>query len=392
MKMATTRTHWLAPFLVLVAAANTHAQAPSRNLIPVAVPFLVVAPDARSAGMGDVGAATQPDANAGHWNPAKFAFADKALGVSLSHSPWLRALVPDMSLSYVSAYRRISTAEVVAVSLRYFDMGNVQLTNTLGQLQHNINPRDLAVDATYSRQLSRRFALAGTVRFIHSNLDGNVATGTLNQTGPANTAAVDVGWFYQTKTYWGALPVAFGLGMNLSNLGGKISYGGTTPPDFLPANLRLGTAFTGELDEYNKLTFALDINKWMAPTPGQDDPHGQQAPKTLVQGTLGSFADAPGGWREELSELMYAMGIEYWYKDMVAFRGGYYNEHRHKGGRKYVSLGLGLRYQAFGIDFAYLMPQAQATPLSDTLRFSLLFGFERGRPQPDDQAQARLDR
>ncbi len=390
--MFSKRFLFLAPLLVLAGATDSLGQSTNRHIIPVAVPFLIISPDARSSGMGDVGAATSADANAAHWNPAKFAFIDKPLGVSLSHSPWLRALVPDMSLSYASGYKRISQYEVIAVSLRYFDMGNVQLTGPTGQLLQNINPRDVAVDATYSRKLSRKFAIAGTVRFIHSNLDGNVTTGALNQAVPANTAAVDVGWFYQSKGHWGTLPVNFALGMNVSNVGGKIGYGSTAPPNFLPANLRLGTAFTGELDEYNKVTFAFDINKLMAPTPSDLDLTGAATPKTLFQGTMGSFADAPSGLREELQELMYAMGVEYWYKDLVAFRGGYYNEHRTKGGRKYLSLGLGLRYQAFGIDFAYLMPHAQATPLSDTLRFSLLFGFERNRPQPSDEpAQARLD-
>jgi hypothetical protein len=344
------------------------------------VPFLTFAPDARGAGAGDVGAATRPDANSGHWNPAKFAFVDERFGVSVSYSPWLRQITPDMSLSYLSAFKRIGRNEVVAASVRYFDLGSVQVTNNTGQLMQNLNPREMAIDGTYSRQLGRRFSIAGTVRFVHSNLAGQTAPNSPNlnlNAGPGNTVAVDVAWYYVHQGRQGLRPLDFALGMHIANVGGKISYGGTGQAEFLPASLRLGTALTRHLDPSNQLTLAFDVSKLLAPTPAGDDPHAAAQQLTVLRGVLGSFADAPGGWREEIRELMYALGLEYWYKDMLAFRGGYYNEHRTKGGRKYMTLGLGLRYQAFGLDFAYLLPQAQTLPLGDTMRFSLLFGFDR---------------
>jgi hypothetical protein len=371
---------------VLAQLTGVLGQDTTRRVISTAVPFLNITPDARSAGMGDVGVAISPDANATHWNPAKLAFLEKSMGMSISFSPWLQKLVNDMSLSYLSGYYKLSKQEAVAVSLRYFDMGSIQFTNQQGVLLQNFNPREIALDGTYSRKLSKEFSMAITGRFVHSNLAGNISNGANVNATPGNVVAADVSAYYEKKKVFGMIPTTIAFGMNISNIGGRMVYNNATTADYIPTNLRIGTGITAEIDEYNKLTFAFDINKLLVPTPPIRNAQGvitkgKDPDRTLVSAMFGSFNDAPNGFREEIQEFMLAVGLEYWYKDIFALRGGYFNENTIKGARKYFSTGLGFRYQKFGIDFAYMMPTLQNHPLADTMRFSLLFDFGKSKQE-----------
>lgn len=372
---------------ITFAQIGVLGQDSTRRVISTAVPFLTITPDARSAGMGDVGVALSPDANATHWNPAKLAFLEKTMGMSISYSPWLQKLVNDMSIAYLSGYYKISKQEAVAMSLRYFNMGSIQFTDLQGRLQQDFNPREIALDGTYSRKLSKEFSMAITGLFVHSNLAGNFSNGPGNVNAtPGNVVAADISAYYEKKKIIGMIPTTVAFGLNISNIGGRMTYNNPTTADYIPTNLRLGTGITAEIDEYNKLTFALDINKLLVPTPPIRNGQGQiikgkDPDRTLVSAMFGSFNDAPNGLREEIQELMFAMGAEYWYKDIFALRGGYFNENTIKGARKYFTLGLGFRYQKFGIDFAYMMPTVQNHPLADTMRFTLLFDFGRSKQE-----------
>lgn len=369
---------------------HTHAQTTplgqdsSRRVITTAVQFLLISPDARSAAMGDVGAAITADANAVHWNPSKLAFVDDEWGVSVSFSPWLRNLVNDMSISYLSAYKRIDNRRTVAVSLRYFDMGQLQFTDAIGNIIQDFRPREVAFDGTYAFKLSDNLSLAGTARFIHSNLAGSISNGSVQGGGtkPGNTVAVDLSMYYNKPLNLNTMDAELAFGFNISNVGAKISYNNPEQQDYLPANLRLGSAFTLNFDKSNRLTTALDFNKLLVPTPPVLDDNGnvisgQEYDRSLISSVLGSFGDAPDGISEELQEVMIAFGAEYWYNDIFALRGGYYYENPDKGDRSYFTVGLGLRYQMFGFDFAYLIPNQQNHPLSDTLRFSLLLNLDK---------------
>lgn len=368
---------------------NIVGQDDDKRVITTAVPFLSITPDARGGAMGDAGAATSPDANSVHWNPAKLVFIDYNVGFSLSYSPWLSKIINDMSLSYLSGYYKISQEQAIAMSLRYFDLGEIFFTDNSNIQQGRFNPRELALDATYSRKLSENFSIGVTARFVHSNLTGNFTSSTI-EAKPGNTASVDISAYY-IKAFQNS---ELSFGGNMSNIGAKLSYSNEANKDFIPINLRLGTAYKLNLDPYNSITFALDFNKLLVPTPpvyARDengtiivDPETQQPViergkdpnRPLLSGMFGSFTDAPDGFSEEMSEIMLAFGTEYWYNDTFAARIGYFYEHKNKGNRKYLSLGLGFRYNVFGIDFAYLVPQRQDHPLAETLRFSLLFNFK----------------
>jgi hypothetical protein len=388
-------------FLLTVAAAysnslfgqttppNIVGQNDNFRVITTAVPFLSITPDARAGAMGDVGVATAPDANSVHWNPAKLVFIDYNIGFSLSYSPWLSKIINDMSLSYLSGYYKISREQAVAVSLRYFDLGEIFFTDGNNIQQGRFNPKELAIDATYSRMLSENFSLGVTARYVHSNLTGNFTSSTI-EAKPGNTASVDISVYYQKEFQNSKLS----FGGNISNIGAKLSYSNEENKDFIPINLRLGSAYTMHIDPYNSITFALDFNKLMVPTPpvyARDDngtiivdpetgqaiiERGKDPNRPLLSGMFGSFADAPDGFPEEMQEIMIGAGAEYWYNRTFAARIGYFYESANKGNRKYLSLGVGFRYNVFGVDFAYLVPQRQNHPLAETLRFSLLFNFK----------------
>ena len=354
------------------------------RVITTALPFLTISPDARSGALGDAGVAISPDANSIHWNAAKLPFIEdgKDFGFALSYTPWLRKLVNDMSLSYLTGYKKLSKQEVVGVQLLYFDLGSIQFTDNNGQPIRDFNPQEYAIGATYARKLSEYLGVSLNLKFIHSNLSGNL---TLDQSGTstkaANAGAGDIGIYYRREVIVSAKPYDVAFGATISNIGNKVSYTNNNQKNFIPTNLRLGTAITVPLDEYNKVTFALDANKLMVPTPPLRDTAGnvidgkEDRNKSLISGMLGSFTDAPNGFNEELKEFMLSAGVEYWYNDKFAARGGFFHENKFKGNRRYFTLGFGMRLNVFGLDFAYLIPVQQNNPLAETLRFSLHFNF-----------------
>lgn len=344
-----------------------------RKVITTAVPFISITPDARAGGMGDVGAATSPDANSTYWNPAKTVFSEDEQAFSLSYTPWLGKIVNDMWIFYGSYYRKISKEQAIAGSFRYFDLGEIFLTED-GVNGRDFQPKELAITISYSRMLSQNLSIGLNGKYIHSNLIGNFTSSSGNlEAKPGNSVAADIGVYYNKDILKGSNS-NLALAAVISNIGAKISYSDENNKDFIPTNLRLGAAFTTSLDPYNKLTFGLDFNKLMVPSPQAD---GSENDKSLLSGMFGSFGDAEGGFSEELQEVAVSGGVEYWYNDTFAGRVGYFYESEEKGNRKYLTLGLGFRYQRFGIDFAYLVPQEQEHPLAETLRFSLLFNFEK---------------
>ncbi len=352
------------------------------NPITVAVPFLNFAPDSRASALGDAGVATSPDAYSMHWNIAKLAFIDSDMGASFSYSPWLGNIVDDMSLNYLTFYKRLDQQQAIAFSMRYFDMGELFLTGDQGEDLGIENPRELALDAGYSRKLTENLSVGVAGRFIWSNLTGQLNNAQGAQAG--TSIAVDLGVYYKKPFMFRGKNSEMAFGLNLSNIGQKLSYSTEDQEDFIPGNMRVGTAFTTNIDAYNSITFALDINKLLVPTPPTRDPDtgeitaGKDPDRPLLSGTFGSFGDAPGGFSEEMQELMYSFGVEYWYRDIFAARAGYFNEHENKGNRKYYTAGVGFRYQVFGVDFSYLIPQEQNHPLGDTLRFSFIMKLDGG--------------
>ena len=348
--------------------------------ITTAVPILTVAPDARSAAMGDAGVAISPDANAPHWNPAKLGFMQNDISISASYSPWLRNIVNDMSMSYVAFNKKLNETSSFSASLLYFNLGSIQLTDANGLPLQDFRPKEYTIDLAYGQKLSDYLSLGLGARFIHSNLSSGVTVGSGPNASTAkagNSVAADLGIYYSRDLIMGGKNYNLALGGNLSNLGAKIGY--TTPEekDFIPTNLRLGTAFTMELDPYNKITLALDGNKLLVPSPQLDTTANRLArQKNILNAVVTSFSDAPDGFSEEIKEINLSVGAEYWYDNLFAARVGYFYEDPDKGNRQYFSMGLGLRYQKFGIDAAYLIPNDQNNPLAQTIRFSLHFNLE----------------
>ncbi len=340
----------------------------TNRIITTAVPFLGITPDSRAAGMGDVGAATSPDANSGYWNAAKLAFIENGYGVSASYTPWLGKIINDMSIFYLSGFYKISREQTVAASMKYFDLGEIQFRDINAVDQGRFNPREYAFDVTYSRLLTEHFSLGGALRYIHSNLTGALTTGNVDAR-PGNSAAVDLGVFYTKPMVTKNSNLSFGATM--TNVGAKISYSDAKQKDFIPVNLRLGGAFKTELDPYNSLTFAMDLNKLMVPS--RRPPIGV-APPTLLNGIFSSFTDAPGGAKEELHEIIVSSGVEYWYRNTFSGRLGYFLEAKDKGNRKYLTSGVGMRVNNFGLDMAYLVPtNKRENALAETIRFTILY-------------------
>lgn len=359
------------------------------NTITTAVPFLMISPDARAGGMGDLGVASSPDANSIHWNPAKLAFMEKNIGFAVSYTPWLKALVNDIYLAYLTGYVKPKGGDqAIAGSLRYFSLGNITFTDNNGVTIRDFKPNEFSLDAAYSRKLSETFSGGIALRYIHSNLTGGTTVeGSESKAG--NTVAADVSVYYQKDIDAGKKPAVFSFGLNISNIGAKISYTQTGTKNFIPTNLRLGPGIKFRLNEFNDIAFNLDINKLLVPTPpiyGQDTTagggttdlilYGKDPNVSTAQGIFQSFGDAPGGFKEELKEYVIAFGMEYWYDKQFAFRAGYFNENKLKGNRKYFTLGAGLRLNVFGIDLAYLIPTEQRNPLENTLHFTLTFDFD----------------
>jgi len=320
------------------------------NAITTAVPFLLIAPDSRSGSMGDIGVATSPDGSSQHWNAAKYAFIDSKMGFTVSYSPWLRQLTSDIGLSYITGYYKINDMSAISGSLRYFSLGEINFKDKFGIDQGTYSPNEFAIDAAYIRKLGDHLSGSVTLRYVNSNLIG------------------------KTKGN-----VAFGAQM--SNVGNKISYSEGLETDFLPMNFRFGPSVMVELDEYNQLTFSVDINKLLVPTPPVYDDNGEitdgmDPDRSVGNAIFTSWYDAPGGFTEEMHEFYIGSGIEYAYDQKFFVRGGYFYEHATKGNRKYFTLGAGFKYNVFTLDFSYLIPTTQRNPLENTLRFTLIFNFD----------------
>lgn len=366
------------------------------NTVTTAVPFLLITPDSRGGALGDCGVASSPDANSMHWNPAKYVMASKDFGLSMSYTPWLRQLVPDISLSYLAGYKKIGKIGAVAGSLRYFTLGSIQFTDINGNAIGTYKPAEIALDGGYSQKLGPNFSAGMAMRYIYSNLTNSIPLPNGTSTHPGTSFAVDVAAYYINKKIEIEKKKAeVGVGLNISNVGAKISYTDNATlqsKDFIPIQMRLGASLNIHLDDYNTIGFMADLTKLLVPTPPKYklDANGQKIPdgsggyeieagkdpyRSVTSGILGSFNDAPGGAKEELKEINQAVGMEYWYDNLIAFRMGYFHEDKTKGNRTYLTFGLGVKYSVFAIDMAYLVPLSQRNPLQNTLRFSLSFDF-----------------
>ena len=348
------------------------------NTITSAVPFLTITPDSRAGAMGDVGAATTADIHSLHWNPAKLAFIENNSGIAISYTPWLSKLVPDISLAYLTGYSKINDNSTWSAAMRYFSLGEITFTNENGEDLGQYDPNEYTFDFGYAMKFNNNLSGGIAMRYIYSNLTGGQYVGEL-QTEAGRAFAVDLSTYYESdfvdNNQWA-------VGLNISNIGTKISYTENEDKDFLPMNLRLGGRYSMKIDEYNDFSVAIDINKLLVPTPPVYDQTvrdsiigGMDNNVSVVQGIFQSFGDAPGGIREEWRELMYSLGFEYWYQEQFGLRAGYFHEHATKGNRKYFTLGAGLKMNVFTIDFAYLVPANQGvrSPLENTMRFSLIF-------------------
>ena len=367
------------------AAVGVQAQDKNQfNPVNTGVNSLGIAPDSRGGGMGDVGAATSPDVNSQFWNPAKYPFTISRAGVSISYTPWLRKLVNDIDLAYLAGYYRIGDYQAVSASLRYFSLGEVPVgyedENSVG---YSIKPYEMAVDVAYSRMLSERFSAAVALRYIYSDLayreDEEVSAGS--------AFAADIAFYYTNYILLAQRECMLSFGLNASNIGTKVSYDSGNTSQFLPTNLRLGASLLFPIDNYNVIGLHFDANKYMVPTRPikRDDESQEEYEQRLerdyneispISGIFKSFSDAPGGFKEELQEIQWSLGLEYTYHDQFSVRGGYHWEHENKGNRKYFSFGAGFRMSVFSLDAAYLVSTAQSNPLDQTLRFSLGFDLD----------------
>jgi hypothetical protein len=349
------------------------------NAIQTVVPFLTIAPDSRAGGMGDAGVATTPDAYSMHWNPAKFAFIDGKAGIGISYAPWLRTLVPDINIAYLSGYYRIDSKQVISGSLVYSSLGDIPFTDEFGNEMLVGKPNEFSIDAGYSRKFAERFGGGVAFRFIYSNLTGGYYSGG-EPTKPGISFAADISGYYHDDITLFDKDGELAFGVNFNNIGSKMSYTNSQATDFIPMDLRLGTSATIKLDRYNALSLTLDLNKLLVPTPPKMENGeivaGKDPNVSVPVAIFQSFYDAPGGFSEEMHEIMYSVGAEYWYNNQFAIRGGYFNEHETKGNRKYFTVGAGFRMNIFTLDFSYLMPLTQNHPLAHTLRFSLTFDFD----------------
>ena len=383
--------------VILLGAASMNAQKTSDdvqtfNPVMTGVTSLTIAPDSRAGAMGDVGAATDPDVNSQYWNPAKYPFAISPAGFSLAYTPWLRQLVSDIDLANLVGYYRIGDYQAISASLTYFSLGEVWVDD------YTIKPYEMAVDFAYSRMLSETFSAAVGLRYIISDLNFNFD----EDTSVGNAFAADIALFYTNYLMLGHRECLFNLGLNASNIGSKISHDGGNTNQFIPTNLRLGASFMVPIDEYNTISFSADVNKLMVPTKPsyrqfldeefgpefEDDSYSYASEYqswldasgyndiSPISGIFKSFADAPGGFKEELQEIYWGVGVEYAYNNQFFLRGGYHYENEFKGNRKYFTLGTGFKMSVFSLDAAYLISMAQSNPLDQTLRFTLSFDMD----------------
>lgn len=375
------------------------------NTITTAVPFLIIAPDSRASGLGDAGAATSPDANSFHWNTSKLAFSKEKAEFGVSYSPWLRQLVDDIHLSYLSGYTKVGRNHTFGGSMRYFSLGNITFTDEQGNLIREFSPNEFELLGGYAFKLSDRSAIGFNGKFVFSNLTGGINVGTID-TKPGVAGAVDLSYsYFNDDIEVGGRDATLSFGTTISNIGNKMAYTVDADRDFLPTNLRLGSALKVDFDEYNSLTTTVDFNKLLVPTlPARDGEgeiiSGKENNVGVTLGMIQSFYDAPGNvvsdendnflvengsrFREELNEITVGGGLEYWYGDVLAVRGGYFYEHRAKGDRKYFTFGAGIYYSVFGIDVSYLAAIRRTNPLANTVRFSLKFKFGNNKLNNDN--------
>ncbi len=343
------------------------------NIISTAVPFLGITPDSRSGGMGNAGVAISPDINSQHWNPAKFAFIKANVGVAMSYTPWLRKLVNDINMYYLTGFKRLDEMQVISGSLRYFTLGEIIFRENPDDNGTPVKPNEFAIDLGYTRVLSDHFSGAVVFRYIRSDLNSGISQDGSMQAG--NSFAADLAFYFKTSTDLFGRTSDISSGLNISNIGNKISYDGDTK-QFIPTNFRLGVALSTDLDPYNSLTIAIDANKLLVPTPGlttktQSEYAQEYQNMSVTKAIFSSFSDAPGGFKEELQEISYSIGAEYWYDKQFAARVGYFNEHENKGNRKHFTAGLGLKFNMLTIDASYIIPVVQNNPLANTVRFTL---------------------
>lgn len=353
------------------------------NPVQTGVNSLGIAPDSRGGGMGDIGAATDPDANSQFWNPAKYPFSISRAGLSLSYTPWLRKLVSDIDLAYLAGYYRIGDYQAISASIRYFSLGEVNITQGQNDVGYSISPYEMAFDIGYSRMLSETFSAAVALRYIYSDL----AFRQEEDINPGSAFAADVAFFYSNYIMMGQRECMLSFGLNLSNMGSKISYDGGETSAFLPTNFRLGGSLMIPIDDYNTFAINADMNKLMVPTvpqqnEGEDSGDYQDRlqeeyfDQSPIKGIFKSWGDAPGGFKEELQEIQFSLGAEYIYHNQFSIRAGYHHEHQNKGNRKYFTVGAGFKMNVFSLDAAYLISTAQSNPLDQTLRFSLSFDMD----------------
>ena len=384
-----------------IAQNGTAPSGPQLNAIQTAVPFMTITPDSRAGGMGDVGVASEPDINSQYWNSAKYPFMESRGGIALSYTPWLRRLINDINLAYLAGFYKLDDRQVVSAALRYFSLGQIIFTDNYGTPQGIYVPNEFAIDVGYSRLLTDNFSGGIVFRFIRSDLTGGQSVGG-GESKAAMAVAGDLGFYYRKPDLrMGSKDVILGLGIQIANMGNKVSYTADQEKSFLPINMRLGGALTVNMDDYNSISLMADVNKLLVPTPpvwatdsmgvairdadgNQVIAHGKNPYVAVPVGMFQSFYDAPGVvmddgsrsvWREEINEITYSIGLEYWYRRQFAIRGGYFHEHQTKGNRKYFTVGMGLRLNVFSLDFSYLIPVKQQNPLANTLRFTLGFEF-----------------
>ena len=390
--MRPTALRLIAIILLSAFCISAGAQQADRiNVVTTAVPFLRISPEARAGGMGEIGLATEPDANAGFYNLAKIPFNQSRGGIGVSYTPWLKDLgLNDVYLAALAGYYKFDELQAINGSVRYFSLGNIQFTDNLGNDLNTFRPREFGIDVGYARKLSEKIGIGVALRYIYSNLAGGAATNGSNYK-PGNSVAGDLTFFYEGKNDVGT---GWAFGAAATNLGSKIAYtDNADQKDFIPANLGIGTSYTKVFNEQNKISFGLDFNKLMVPTPpSEGDTQALDAyrKQSVVNSWFTSFSDAPGGFSEEIKEVQLQIGLEYWYNNQFAFRAGYFYEDETKGNRKYFTMGVGMKYNIFGLNFSYLLPSGSGinrNPLSNTLRFSLLFDLDKqnaaGNSPPD---------
>jgi len=373
------KIHYFLFLACILFTSNAFSQA---NPITTAVPFLLIAPDARGGGMGDAGVSSSPDVYSMYWNPAKYAFCDKDFGAGIGYVPWLRGLVNDIGLASVTGFKKFGDKQAVAMSLRFFSMGTVTFTDENGVNLGDVKPNEWTIDAAYSRKFTPSLSGAVAGRFIYSNLVP--VNYTKFEVRPGTSVAADIALYYHKELEIKSLTAAWiNVGLDISNIGSKISYSSSSiNSDFIPTNLRLGPSFTMDIDEYNRLTISVDLNKLLVPTPPIYDTSrkivkGKDPNVSPISGMIQSFYDAPGGFKEELQEWTISPSVEYWYNKLFSIRAGYFYENVNKGDRQFFTIGAGLRYNVFGLDFSYLVPVRNNNPLQNTMQFTLLFNFDK---------------